>query len=29
MKNVPKQNLKRLEYIPHEVSSQEYVFATT
>jgi hypothetical protein len=29
MKNVLKQNLKWLESIPHEVSSQEYVFATT
>ncbi len=29
MKNVSKQNLKPLESIPHEVSSQEYVFTTT
>jgi hypothetical protein len=29
MKNVSKQSLKPLESIPHEVSSQEYVFATT
>jgi hypothetical protein len=29
MKYVPKHNLKPLEFVPHEVSSQEYVFATT
>jgi len=29
MKNVSKQILKPLEYIPHEFNSQEYVFATT
>ncbi len=28
MKNVSKYSLKPLESIPHEVSSQQYVFAT-